>query len=216
MRSIETPTVYPQTLTIDSFLEGVTFLGNRDSQLANIISHFGPPPFWTREAGFPTLVHIILEQQVSLASAKAAFAKLNRAASPLTPQNFLAFSDVELKSFGFSRQKAGYCRGLAKEIVTGNLDLGRFHKEDDAVVKENLLRVKGIGTWTADIYLLMALRRPDVWPVGDLALAAAVQELKGYPSRPSSNELDAIGKVWRPWRAIAARILWHYYLRDRG
>jgi DNA-3-methyladenine glycosylase II len=215
MKSIKTPTVYPQTLTIDSFFEGVTFLVNCDSQLAEIISQLGPPPFWTREEGFPTLVHIILEQQVSLASAKAAFEKLKQAASPLTPQSFLALSDCELKGFGFSRQKAGYCRGLADEIIAGNLDLDGLYKRDDAVVRENLLRVKGVGIWTADTYLLMALKRPDAWPVGDLALAAAIQEIRGYPSRPSHKEIDAIGEDWRPWRAIAARILWHYYLSNR-
>jgi DNA-3-methyladenine glycosylase II len=215
MRLIETHSVYPQTLTIDSFLEGVTFLGNRDSQLAKIISQLGPPPFWTRQPGFPTLVHIILEQQVSLASARAAFEKLNHATTSLTPQSFLAFSERELKSFGFSRQKAGYCRGLAEEIVTGNLYLEGLCKEDDAIVRANLLRIKGIGSWTADIYLLMALRRPDVWPAGDLALTAALQELRGYPSRPSLEEFNALGDEWRPWRAVAARILWHYYLRNR-
>jgi DNA-3-methyladenine glycosylase II len=196
-------------------LKGVTYLGNRDAQLAKILFRLGPPPFWTREAGFPTLVHIILEQQVSLASAKSAFEKLNQAASPLTPQRFLSFSDGELKGFGFSRQKMGYCRGLANEILAGNLDLDGFYEKDDAVVRDNLLQIKGIGIWTADIYLLMALRRPDVWPVGDLALAAAIKELRGYPSRPSHREMEATGEVWRPWRAIAARILWHSYLKNR-
>jgi len=213
---MEIHSVYPLTLTVDSFQQGVAILGNRDSQLAMVLSQHGPPPFWTRQAGFPTLVHIILEQQVSLASAKAAFDKLNQSASPVTPHSFLALSDRELKSFGFSRQKAGYCRGLAKEIVAGNLDLDGLGEKDDVAVRANLIRIKGIGSWTADIYLLMALRRPDVWPVGDLALAAAFQELSGRPLRPSPIELEAIGEVWRPWRAIAARILWHYYLRDRG
>jgi len=167
---------------------------------------------WDREPGFPTLVHIILEQQVSLASAKAAYDRLLAAASPLTPAIFLEFDDVELKRFGFSRQKTTYGRGLAQAILDGHLDLAKLEALDDAAVRSELMVIKGIGPWTADIYLLMALRRPDVWPIGDLALASAAWRVKGLASRPTPEELDDLGAGWRPWRAVAARLLWRYYL----
>jgi DNA-3-methyladenine glycosylase II len=170
---------------------------------------------WAREPGFPTLVHIILEQQVSLASARAAFTKLTQAAAPLTPQAFLRFDDDQLKAIGFSRQKAAYCHGLAEAILQGRLDLEALATLPDEDVRAALLAQKGIGPWTADIYLLMVLLRPDVWPAGDLALALAYQRLKGYPVRPGTQELAAIAEGWRPWRAVAARLLWHHYLNPR-
>jgi DNA-3-methyladenine glycosylase II len=157
-------------------------------------------------------VHIILEQQVSLASAKAAFARLQEAADPLTPERFLEFTDDQLKAIGFSRQKSGYCRELSRSILHGDLDLDGLACMDDEAIRARLMEVKGIGRWTADIYLLMAMLRPDVWPSGDLAIASAVQKIKDLPKRPAPDELEAIARPWKPWRAEAARILWHYYL----
>jgi DNA-3-methyladenine glycosylase II len=169
---------------------------------------------WAREPGFPTLIHIILEQQVSLASARAAYERLLAADSPLTPARFLEFDDATLKTIGFSRQKTRYGRELARAILDGRLDLAGLHTLDDASARSELVVIKGIGPWTADIYLLMALRRPDVWPSGDLALANAAQRVKRLASRPAPDELDALGIAWKPWRAVAARLLWHYYLSD--
>jgi len=167
---------------------------------------------WAREAGFSTLLHIILEQQVSLASARAAHNKLLEIASPLTPRGFLKLDDATLKAAGFSRQKTGYARGLASSLVEGRLDLDALRESDDDTVRSELLKIKGIGQWTADIYLLMVLRRPDIWPSGDLALAVAAHRIKRLRYRPTPQEMNAIGEAWRPWRAVAARILWHYYL----
>ena len=169
---------------------------------------------WGREAGFSTLLHIILEQQVSLASARAAHNKLLEAASPLTPQCFLELDDATLKAVGFSRQKTAYGRHLAHSMIEGHLDLDALHTMNDADVRSELLRIKGIGQWTADVYLLMVLRRPDVWPTGDLALAVAAQSVKRLKSRPTPQRLEEIGMAWRPWRAVAARILWHHYLSE--
>jgi DNA-3-methyladenine glycosylase II len=169
---------------------------------------------WGREAGFSTLLHIILEQQVSLASARAAHNKLLEVASPLTPQSFLKLDDAALKAAGFSRQKTSYARELAGSLVEGRLDLDALRGTDDDTVRSELLRIKGIGRWTADIYLLMVLRRPDIWPAGDLALAVAARHVKRLESRPTPRELDQIGEAWKPWRAVAARILWHYYLSE--
>jgi DNA-3-methyladenine glycosylase II len=167
---------------------------------------------WGREPGFSTLLHIILEQQVSLASARAAHNKLLEIASPLTPGGFLELDDATLKAAGFSRQKTSYARELANSLVEGRLDLDALRESDDDTVRSELLKIKGIGRWTADIYLLMVLRRPDIWPSGDLALAVAAHSVKRLRSRPTPQEMNAIGEAWRPWRAVAARILWHYYL----
>jgi len=206
----------PTPLTAQTFKSGLRALSRRDPALSRIVKDFGPPPMWNRRPGFPTLLHIILEQQVSLASARAAFDRLRAAASPLTPARFLELDDATLKAIGFSRQKTAYGRHLAQSIVNGHFRLAALNRMDDATARAELLKLKGIGPWTADIYLLMALRRPDVWPSGDLALALAVQRVKRLPSRPTPDELDAIGAAWRPWRAVAARVLWHYYLSQRG
>jgi DNA-3-methyladenine glycosylase II len=201
-------------LNEESLARGTRLLARRDPDLGRVVNRFGPPPMWGREAGFSTLLHIILEQQVSLASAKAAHNKLLRVAAPLTPRRFLKLDDVTLKAVGFSRQKAAYGRHLASEIADGRLDLEALHSMDDDAVKVELLKIKGIGHWTADIYLLMVLRRPDIWPTGDLALAVAAQAVKGLKTRPTSQELVKISESWKPWRAVAARILWHHYLSD--
>lgn len=195
-------------------LEGVRELAHSDEDFAGIVSAYGPPPLWEREQGFPTLVHIILEQQVSLASAKAAYNKLIAAVDELTPERFLVLTDEELKRIGFSRQKTGYGRELAKAILDGRLDLVGLEALEDQEAKETLMQVKGIGMWTADIYLLMAMGRPDIWPRGDLALEIAIQRLKGWEKRPTPEEVGEMSAAWRPWRAVAARLLWHYYLSE--
>jgi DNA-3-methyladenine glycosylase II len=199
-----------------SFQRGLHFLSKRDPALARILKTLGPPPMWTRKPGFPTLVHLILEQQVSLASARAAMNRLRAAAAPLTPRSFLELEDATLRTIGFSRQKTVYCRHLAQSIIEGKLKLASLHKLDDHAVRVELVKIKGIGAWTADNYLLMALRRPDVWPGGDLALAVAVQGIKRLKSRPTAKELESLSQRWRPWRAVAARLLWHYYLSGRS
>jgi DNA-3-methyladenine glycosylase II len=206
----------PIPLSNETLAQGADFLSTVDPDLARIYTNLGLPPLWAREPGFPTLIHIILEQQVSLASAKAAFVKLQQAAGIITPETFLKYNDDELKRFGFSRQKTAYCRGLAHSVLKGEIDLEALASMDDAAVRSALVKVKGIGPWTADIYLLMVLLRPDSWPSGDLALAVAAQELKGLPFRPGPEELEHLARPWRPWRAVAARLLWHSYLSKRA
>jgi DNA-3-methyladenine glycosylase II len=199
-----------------SLADAVRVLAARDPALAAIAERHGPPPLWARDPGFPTLVHIILEQQVSLASARAAFDRLRAAADPLTPERFLAFDDAELLGIGFSRQKARYVRGLSRAILDGSLDLDAVAALDDEAAHAALVAVTGIGPWTATIYLLMALGRPDLWPVGDIALQQAAAEALGLECRPDPAAMAAIGERWRPWRSVAARLLWHDYLRRRG
>lgn len=188
---------------------------HQDEDLARITSTYGPPPLWERERGFHTLVHIILEQQVSLASAKAAYDRLLAAVDTLTPANFLRLSDTQLRRIGFSRQKTRYGRELAMAVTENRLDLAGLERLDDRDARAQLMQVKGIGTWTADIYLLMVLRRPDIWPRGDLALEIAIQRVKALSRRPTPDEARQISESWRPWRAVAARLLWHFYLSER-
>jgi DNA-3-methyladenine glycosylase II len=206
-----TPSAY---LSDEALARGTKLLSRRDPDLRRVVRRLGAPPMWAREAGFSTLLHIILEQQVSLASAKAAHSKLLEVVSPLTPRGFLRLDDAALKAVGFSHQKTAYGRNLARAIVEGDLDLNALNAMDDTAVRSELLKIKGIGRWTADIYLLMVLRRPDIWPTGDLALASAAQKLKRLKTRPAPEELESMSARWKPWRAVAARILWHYYLSE--
>ena len=203
-------------LNEDLFAQGVRFLADRDAHLAEVVEKYGQPPLWVREPGFPTLVYIILEQQVSLASAKAAFDRLNAAVRPLTPKLFLKLTDAELLRIGFSRQTTLYTRLLADSLARRHFDLRYLHDLHDDAARKMLIALKGIGRWTADIYLLSALRRPDIWPTGDLALATAVQEVKRLRKRPSPERLEKLSHPWRPYRAVAARLFWHAYLSKRG
>lgn len=160
------------------------------------------------------MLQIILEQQVSLASAKACFDKLQRHIGDVTPVNLLLLNDAELKRVGFSRQKTSYARHLAEAIIEKRIDLDDLNALPDAEVKSELIKLKGIGEWTSDIYLLMALLRPDVMPKGDIALHSAWHKLSGEP-KPQSAEFLVIAERWKPFRSVAARMLWHYYLCER-
>lgn len=204
----------PTPLTDETLARGLRVLAKRDRDLACVIDRYGPPPMWARRPGFPTLIHIILEQQVSLASARAAFNRL-KAAIRVTPRNLLTLDDATLKAIGFSRQKTGYARHLAQAILDRRFSPVALESMDDESARAALIELKGIGVWTADIYLLMALRRPDVWPHGDLALAVAAHHVKRLRARPTYDELTAMSEAWRPWRAVAARVLWHHYLSQR-
>jgi DNA-3-methyladenine glycosylase II len=203
-------------VTEEFFSEAVRELTERDAALARVVEKYGVPPLWVREPGFPTLVYIILEQQVSLASARALYQKLEKAVRPFTPEKFLKLTEVEMRQLGFSRQKAHYTRSLADAIKRRQFNLEALYELHDDHAREKLVALKGIGRWTSDIYLLSALRRPDIWPVGDLALATAVQEVKQLRKRPSPEKLERMSTPWKPFRAIAARLFWHAYLCKRG
>ena len=194
--------------------EATLELAEKEARLAQVLQAHGFPPLWARQPGFATLVHIILEQQVSLASAKAAFDRLKARLGQITPEGVLTLGDRELKTIGFSQQKTAYVRGLAVVVAEGRLNLSQLARLNDEEVRKRLTALKGIGNWTVDIYLMMALRRPDVWPVGDLALAVAAQRLWDLDNRPSPDELEALAQPWKPWRSVAARLLWHFYLES--
>jgi DNA-3-methyladenine glycosylase II len=202
----------PLILSEQTLAEGVAELTAVDPDLAAIHERLGTPPLWTRPPGFPTLVLTILEQQVSLASARAVFNRLLTLVSPLTPEGLLRLDNATMLGIGFSRQKRDYVRGLAEEIVTGKLDLDELATLDDDAARRRLIALKGIGPWTAEIYLLGVLGRADAWPAGDLALAVAAQQVKRLDARPNPAELTRLAEPWRPWRAVAAHLLWHHYL----
>lgn len=204
----------PKPLTQNSLRKHSAILASRCPHLGDVHKRYGAPPLWDREPGFPTLLQIILEQQVSLASAKACFDKLERYLGRVTPDAVLTLNDGELKTIGFSCQKTSYARHLSEAIIEKRIDLDSLHELPDAAVKAELIKLKGIGEWTSDIYLLMALLRPDVMPKGDIALHAAWHRLSGE-SKPSSDEFLVIAERWRPFRSVAARLLWHFYLSEK-
>jgi DNA-3-methyladenine glycosylase II len=184
-------------------------------EMAFVYNTYDAPPLWDRPAGFGTLLNIILEQQVSLASAKACFDKLAAHVGDVTPVNLLCLNDADLKAIGFSRQKTAYARHLSEAIINKHIDLDSLHKLPDAEVKAELIKLKGVGEWTSDVYLLMAMLRPDVMPRGDIALHAAYQKLTGAEKRPGSDEFIVMAEKWKPFRSVAARLLWHFYLSER-
>ena len=194
--------------------EGIGVLG-RETVFRDIIERAGMPRFRRRRNGFPTLLHIILEQQVSIDAAAAMHRRLAGLCRPLLPAPFLALDDATLRSCGFSRQKMGYARGLAEAVGDGSLDFAALAAASDADAFATLVGLKGIGRWSAEIYLIFALGRADVWPAADLGLQLGVAECLGLAERPSEPALRQIGDVWQPWRSVAACLFWQSYLQAR-
>ena len=191
--------------------EGLQALGRMDRDVARALAEAGPPVLRRREPGFEALLGAIVSQQISKAAAQTVWDRLVAAADPLGPETILALSEDALRAAGLSRQKANYAHGLAEAVVTGAIDLdGLAHLPDEAVA-EKLVALKGIGRWSAEIYLLFALGRPDAFPADDLALMIGAQRLKQLDDRPNRKALMEIAEAWRPWRGPAALLLWHYY-----
>ncbi|MEJ7738791.1 MAG: DNA-3-methyladenine glycosylase 2 family protein [Chitinophagaceae bacterium] len=190
-------------------------LAKQDNDLKNIITEFGYPQFWTRKPGFATLIHIILEQQVSLASASAALKKLEARLGTITPAKLIALNDSEMKACYFSRQKTRYARNLADAVLSRRLKLPLFETASDQIIKEELTKISGIGSWTADVYLMMALHRTDCFPMGDIALLKSLKSVKRTPEYITRESLGLITDGWRPFRTIAAFLLWHAYICKR-
>ena len=194
--------------------QAVQLLCRQDADLARIQNCNGYPPLWARPASFRSLVQIILEQQVSLRSAKAVYLRLSRQLGGITAENILKTGPNGLRKAGLTRQKTAYILGLARSIVDGDLKLRTLHRASEASIRRQLLSMKGIGPWTTDIFLLMTLGRPDIWPQGDLALNQSMRRLKRLPAA-GEPEIQKIAESWRPWRSVAARMLWHDYLNRR-
>ena len=204
------------TFTKKNFRSLCDNLAKKDKHLRSIVRQYGYPPMWTRSANFHTLIHIILEQQVSLASARAALNKLTQKIKTVTPKKLLALSDEELKACYFSRQKAVYARCLAAAIVSGKINLRRLSSHEDSEIRQQLKAIKGIGDWTVDVYLIFALQRADVFPLGDLAMVTALKDLKQLSKKVSHDKLLLLADQWRPYRSAATMLLWHYYIQKKG
>jgi DNA-3-methyladenine glycosylase II len=177
-----------------------------------VVERLGVPPMFGRRPGFPALVRIILEQQVSLVAARTLYRRLDAHVGGIAPQAIAALDVGGLREFGLTRQKAAYCHGLAVRVLDGRVDLSAVARSEEATGRAMLLDVPGLGPWSVDIYFLMALRRPDVWPQGDLALARAMREVRAMRRLPGREQQQKIARRWAPWRSVAARILWMHYL----
>jgi len=195
-------------------VEGIAALA-AEPIFAAILQSAGPPRFRRRRNGFGTLLHIILEQQVSIDAAAKMYHRLTGLCHPLSPTTFLALDDATLRSCGFSRQKMGYARDLAAAVERGSFDFTRLAAAGDEAALADLLAVRGIGRWSAEVYLLFALGRPDIWPAADLGLQLAIAEQLGLGSRPTEVDLRLRGEEWRPWRSVAACLFWQSYLHAR-
>ena len=200
----------------DNFQSLCIDLAKRDEHLSYIVNNHGFPPMWTRKPNFQTLIHIILEQQVSLASARSALNKLKERLGTITPKKVYALTDQELRSCYFSRQKTIYAKCLAEAIITKQLDLKKICSFDNIEIRHQLKKIKGIGDWTVDVFLLFALQRADIFPVGDLAMVTAMKEIKRLPSKTTHEQLLKLSEKWRPYRSVATMLLWHYYIQKRG
>ena len=204
------------TFTATSFQRICKKLSNQDKDLAAIILNHGYPPMWIRPATFQTLILTIFEQQVSLASAYAAFKKLKEKIGYVTPAKILKMTDEEMRACYFTRQKIVYARELAIAIKKRKINLKKLSGMPDEAVRNILIQLKGIGNWTIDVYLMHALQRTDLFPLGDIALVNSLKETKRLPKEITKEEMLAIAEPWRPHRTIAAMILWHAYIQKRG
>ena len=191
--------------------EQLSYLLKSDKDLEELISSIPKIVPFKREKGFEGLVRLICEQQLSVASAKAIFDRLAKIVSPFEAENFLKVSKKDLQETGLSRQKINYCTGLANACIDGKLDFSTLHKMNDQDLRKELCKIKGIGKWTADCYMLASLKREDIWPVGDLGLQISVQKLKKLSNRPSEMELEEISIKWKPYRTLVANMLWNSY-----
>ena len=204
------------SLTRATLNEAVLELAQLDPLINGLVEQYGMPPLWQRPQSFRTLVHVVLEQKVSLASARAVMLRVHELCPDMSPASFLQVSEPLLRKAGISERKVSYCRSIALAITTDALNLTRLRRNTDAQVMAQLIEVRGIGPWTAGVYLLMAMRRPDAWASGDRALAVSLAECESLAEVPTYTELDERAERWRPYRAAAARVLWHAYLSRRA
>lgn len=204
------------TFDASNFPSLVNKLSRKDKELNAIIKQHGHPPMWTRPATFQTLILTILEQQVSLASAYAAFKKLKERVGFVTPAKILSLTDAELRACYFSRQKIVYARELATALINKQLNLKKLNDSHEDEVRHELKKIKGIGDWTVDVYLMHAMQRTDLFPLGDIALVNSLKEVKQLHRQVTKEEMLSIAEPWRPYRTIAAMILWHAYIQKRG
>jgi DNA-3-methyladenine glycosylase II len=193
--------------------KAIDYLSKKDIIFRNIIEQYGLPTIPYRPQGFETLVLLILEQQVSIASAKATFLKIKEKVVYLKPVILIELTDETYRSLGVSRQKTKYIKCLAEAIINKTLDLETLANKTEREVRNQLIEIKGIGNWTIDIYLMFSLQAPDILPIGDIAVVNTMKELLGLDSK---IEMENHAKKWSPYRSMATFLLWHYYLEKRG
>lgn len=206
----------PVSFDENNFHRLCDLLAKKDQHIKQIILQYGYPPLWSRKAGFETLIHIVLEQQVSLASAKAALLKLKEKIGLVTPQKLLKLTDEELKACYFSRQKTVYARCLAEAIIHKQISIKDLQQMDNEAIRSQLTAIKGIGHWTVDVFLMMVLHRADLFPTGDIALMNSVKHEKQLPVHTSKDAILKIAETWRPNRTVAAFIFWHAYIKRKN
>lgn len=206
----------PRHLDRARLAQGVAHLCALEPVFAAQVARLGQPPLWARDPGYETLVRIILEQQVALASANALRLRLIERLGAITPRTIADTGVDGLRAIGMTRQKSAYCVGIAEQVLDGRFDFAEVTRADDETAYAMLIELKGVGPWTAAIYQLMALRRPDIWPRGDLALDLALARLRGLPAKPDAAQAAELTEPWSPWRSVGARLLWQGYLAEQG
>jgi len=204
----------PEQFTKTNFYSICDQLAATDADLAAIINTYGYPPLWSRPNTFETLVHIILEQQVSLASALSALNKLKERVGELTPARLLLLTDEEMRACYCSRQKITYIKYLAEALLSGHIKLNELEHLPNDAIRAQLITLKGIGHWTIDVYLMFVLQRADIFPIGDLAAVNAMKKVKHLPASTTKDELVIIAAGWQPYRTVATMLLWHFYLSE--
>ncbi|MBG6187174.1 DNA-3-methyladenine glycosylase family protein [Flavobacterium sp. CAN_S2] len=193
--------------------EAIDYLSEKDTIFKVIIEQYGMPTIPKRPQGFETLVLLILEQQVSIDSAKATFLKIKTSLKTVAPEILLDVSDTEFRNLGVSRQKTSYIKALAKAILDKELDLETLPNKTAQQVREELIKIKGIGNWTIDIYLMFCLQSPDLLPLGDIAVVNTIKELLDIHDK---DAMEIHAKQWSPYRSYATYLLWHHYLKKRN
>ncbi|WP_333599805.1 DNA-3-methyladenine glycosylase family protein [Flavobacterium sp.] len=193
--------------------EAILFLSEKDKTLQFIVENFGHPIIQKRDEGFAALCHIILEQQVSIASAKACYEKLQQYFGEIVPEKMVNATDEELRRFGVSRQKSIYLKHLAEKVLSKELVFESFASKSEAQIREELLKLKGVGNWTIEVYLMFCLQAPDIIPLGDIAIKNTIKELYDIHTL---EEMELLADNWKPHRTLASYILWHYYLKKRN
>ncbi len=197
-------------ITRETFPEAAEELGRLDPDFRKLVKDHGLPGLRSRPSGFNTVLNVIAGQQVSTHAARAIMARMKAVAHPMTPEILLSLSDAELGTIGFSRAKMSYARGIAQAIQAGEFSFRRVARMADEDAIAEMIKLKGIGRWSAEVYLLFALRRPDLWPVDDLGVLTGFARLKGMKALPTKKAMQEAGERYRPWRSVAARLLWHY------
>lgn len=193
--------------------EALVVLTQKDEVLKGIISEFGLPIIQKREEGFASMCHIILEQQVSIASAKAAYEKLVNLVGKVDPFTIHNATDEDLRSCGISRQKTIYLKDVAQRVIRKELSFSSLPMKTEQQIRNELIQIKGVGNWSIDVYLMFCMQSQDIIPLGDIAIKNTLMELYNCQSE---EEMLAISSNWKPFRTLASFIIWHYYLKKRG